>query len=164
MIQRIQTLYMMLAVIVSIICICLPVGTFTLSDGSWSATLYNGLLSEPTADGPSLDFGVVAVWPLFLLHLLAVLFTGFSIFMYKSRSKQIVLCTLAMLCYGLWYADAAWAGWFSAGLADAMKDAEYGFTPSLWMALPFAGVVFEWLAIKGVRADQKLIRSMDRIR
>lgn len=164
MIQRIQTLYMMLAVIVSIICICLPVGTFALSDGSWSATLYNGLLSELTAEGPSLDFGVVSVWPLFLLHLLAALFTGFSIFMYKSRAKQIVLCTLAMLCYGLWYADVAWAGWFAAGLTEAMKNAEYGFTPSLWMALPFACVVFEWLAIKGIRADQKLIRSMDRIR
>ena len=61
MIQRIQSVYLLLALICTIVCMCLPVGAWQPEGMGLNVTLYN--LWTVTGEG-KLDF---APWPLFAI-------------------------------------------------------------------------------------------------
>ena len=84
MIQRIQTIYLTLAAIACIVCLCLPIGRFIDASGMVSGTLYNLWisipspveaalatgLSEPVLAQEAADTHVFTPWALFVLLVL----------------------------------------------------------------------------------------------
>lgn len=131
MIQRKQTIYLLLATLVSVAFIFTP---FALSGSTLLQTLNFVVLIAISAVVAVISFG--------------------NIFLFKNRKLQITLCRLALLLIialigtGIYYALST----------DGQDLPQYG------AAFPLLGTIFEVLAIRGVQADEKLIRSMDRLR
>ncbi len=149
--QRIQTVYLLLALAVTVTCLSLPVGTF-VSDGMGGDTvMYNLWKIEPEG---VFNF---SVWPLFALLLVTCPLCLFTIFAYHNRKLQSRLCVLCVLLNLAWLAVCAVFGYVTIG--EGLT-----FRPAFAACLPVVAIVFYLLARRGIRSDERLVRSMDRIR
>jgi len=147
MIQRIQTIFILLAAILAGLLFFLPIAEI-----SANSVLYvfkaQGILygTEVVISGlPLLIFlGIIVV-----LHLIVI-------FMYKKRIRQIrVLVFTMILLIGLF-------GIFYYFTYAGFKEATIGFKVSA--GFPLVAVVLDYLAIRNIGRDEALIRSLDRIR
>lgn len=177
MIQRIQTVYLLLASILCVVCLCLPIGQFVNSDGETTATLFNlwvhvpyagpvGSTIQTTAEGGSelvlaqeaAGQHLCTPWALFALLVLVATGLIFDIFLWRTR---LVQSRLAMLCCILI------VGWYAVYVAFAflLKDSYGGdFSPTLWAALPAIACIFSYFAFRAILKDEALVRSLDRLR
>ena len=152
MIQRKQTIFLLIALVLNIVCLCLPVGRFVSQTMGADATLTNLWISM--SDG-SLQF---SAWYLFAILLLSCPVTIWAIISYKNRLFQARLCLCCMLLMVFWYIGYSIVKfWTAPGLNAELVMAWTYF-------LPFVSLVFYFLARRGIMADEKLVRSMDRIR
>ena len=154
MIQRKQTLFLLVALILTIVGMCLPVATFTPQGMGTNVEVYNLWVKGNQA---SLDFSVA---PLFVLLLLSCPLNILAIFMYKNRILQARLCLTCMLLL-LLYCVAYGYYCFMGGI-DAVSTMNYHMG---WATCcPPISFILYAMARQGVLADEKLVRSMDRIR
>lgn len=152
MIQRIQTVYLLLVTICTAVCLFLPVGRFLAGD-VMNIDLYNLYLSL----GDNLrDY---SVWALFALLLLASIISFVTIFLYKRRMLQVrmtIFCALLLLGYCIAYA------FFVYRFIDMSEGVEFKVS---WAAsLPIVSVILDYLAFRGIMKDEMLIRALDRLR
>jgi hypothetical protein len=140
MIQRIQTIWLLLAAAAAFLSLKFPF--YTGEFAGQTATGYVGLTGQSTI-------------------LLTILISGvglaalISIFLYKNRKLQsrIVLLALMVSLVNL------------VLLFLEARDFETGKGAySLTAALSFAVPVFLFLAMRGIRKDEKLVKSLDRLR
>lgn len=150
MIQRKQTLFLLLAAVLNLITLSNPVATVA-SDSMNIIRVFNLLWIDTT--GAS-GFGV---WPLFAILLLTSALVFYTIFLYKHRPRQAQMCLVEMMLTLLWYIMLIV---FSKTLAaDAAK-----FHLSWAAGLPAASLILLFMARKAILADEKLVRAADRIR
>lgn len=151
MIQRKQTIFLLLALVATIVCMCMPLGFIEPKGMCIAPVLYN--LALRGADG-AYDFNVC---PLFFLLAIASILSLATIFTYKKRKLQMRLCRLNLVSICLWYAFLVYL------IFVGFK--ETGVFHQSWTAfLPFVSAVFQTLAHRGIVADEKLVRAADRIR
>ncbi len=148
MIQRIQSLYLLLSTILGIVCLCMPLGNFMLQ-GAHFATMHNLWMNIDQER-------LYSCYPLFVVLLLSTLLTFVSIFMYKTRALQMRTATLTIVLMVGWYACLAYFAYSS--------EQEVSFRPTVWAALPFTMIVLNYLAFRGIMRDEMLIRSLNRLR
>ena len=152
MIQRIQTIYLLLAAILLTVCACLPIGTFVPTAVGIPSEMYN--ISIINGDTGTWDF---SGFSLFMLLVAAAAVTVMNVFNYHNRKKQKNYCNIAILVAMLWIADY----FISAELlCPEGMEFKYGFAA----ALPFFAIILIWLARKGIIHDENLIKAADRIR
>jgi len=157
--QRPQTLYILLALLCLGISFLVPL--FSLIASDWVLHLYvYGMRGEVPA-GVSESLAAV---PIPLVALLA-LFIGIAglqaaaVGLYKKRPLQIRLLTLANILVALLFALVAYIlRRLMLAHTDASLQVGYGAIVAL------AGVVFNLLALRGIRRDENLVRSMHRLR
>ncbi|MBO4822200.1 MAG: DUF4293 domain-containing protein [Prevotella sp.] len=153
MIQRIQTVYMLVALLLTAICLCNPVAIFEPVGMGGNAVMYN--LWMNLADGTR----VFTPWPLFAILLLTCPLCVFAIFSYKNRKLQAGLC---LWCFLL---DFIWIGVFSLLFYLKISDPDVNMGNIVFgTGLPFLAAVMFFLARRSIKKDDKLIRDMDRIR
>lgn len=152
MLQRKQTLFLLLALILTVVCLCLPAGMFYSSGMQPSSLMLNLWVKLP--DG-SHDH---SVWPMFAALLLSCPVTVAAILSYKNRIFQSRLCLMSMLLMLAWYAACAVYGYASPCVAEA------SFTPSIAAALPLVNVILLLMARHAILADEAMVRAADRIR
>lgn len=171
MIQRIQTLYLVLAVALCTACLCLPLGNYVSEQGDLVGTLYNLWLHQPSqlgdtlhvADAPVLASEAAgthsfAPWALFAILLLTASGLVFSIFIYRTRlvqSRLVMLCCILLVGWYIVY------GVFGYMLGQSL-DASFQLTP--WASFPFFACVLSYLAFRAILKDEALVRSLDRLR
>lgn len=176
MIQRIQTIYLLAAAILCIVCLCLPIGRLVDSHGEVIGTVYNlwvhipyhEAVGEPTFNGLSTSEPVLAEvaegthtftpWALFALLILTSTGLLFDIFLYRTRLVQSRLAMLGCILLVGWYAVYT-AFWFLLG---SKYQAE--FHPEPWAGFPAVACIFTFLAFRGILKDEALVRSLDRLR
>ena len=90
MIQRKQTLYLLAALIVTIVCLCLPIASLKAS-GMEPDSIVTNLWIRSNA---GISFFVS---PLFALLLLTCPLTWWAIFKYHQRLFQVKLCVINMI-------------------------------------------------------------------
>lgn|SRR5574344_422323 len=151
MIQRIQTLYLFLAIAVCAVCLCLPVGRL-VTDGRLVGEMYN--LWIVTANGGH-DF---APWALFVVLLASMPVSCFAIFAFHHRMLQSRLCIFNILILVGYYIIYAVFMFVFKGKYQA--DFSIGFCS----VMPAIGIIFQFLARKSIIKDEKLVRAADRIR
>lgn len=177
MIQRIQTIYLAVAALLCVACLCLPVGQFVNTDGEATATFYNlwvhvpyagpmGSTIQTATDGDAAlvlaqeaaGQHVFTPWALFALLVLVATGLVFDIFLWRTR---LVQSRLAMLCCILL------VGWYAVYVVFAfmLKD-NYGgdFSPTPWAAFPAVACILAYLAFRAILKDEALVRSLDRLR
>lgn len=148
MIQRIQSIYLLLAALACLVCLCLPVCQLINADGT-TMKMYN--LSVIQADG-STNF-IVA--PLFAILVLSVATCIYTIFIYKNRKTQARFCTFVELML---------VGWCVL-CPVLMKTIPSEDCDIEWAAfLPVVAMVLCALAQRGIKHDERLVRAADRIR
>jgi len=136
MIQRIQTLWLLLASICAFASVKLP--------------FYYGSLEVP---GPTTTITPYDNFMLLVFVIATALMALVSIFLFSNRSLQIKMCIV-----GLVLSLANLMHYFLF-----MKNFKTGGL-SLYSALSFLVPVFFILAIIGIYKDQKLLKSLDRLR
>ena len=136
MIQRIQTLWLLLASICAFASVKLP--------------FYFGSLEVP---GPTITITPYDNFMLLVFVIATALMALVSIFLFSNRSLQIKMCIV-----GLVLSLANLMHYFLY-----MKNFKTGGL-SLYSALSFLVPVFFILAIRSIYKDQKLLKSLDRLR
>lgn len=150
MIQRKQTLYLLLALAAMIVCLCLPIGRIEPAGMGVATVWYNVGLYGSTS--------FVAHPILFVDLVVAGALSLVTIFLYHHRRAQMRLCTVSSVLCVLWYACYLFCVY-------AVTDFQAGtFHVGFAACLPFVALVFLILAHRGVKADDDLVKSMDRIR
>ena len=152
MIQRIQTLFLLLALICMSVFYFVPFGSLEMQTESGITDISMGLYG--------IDFGEEHYSTLPLLILLSfVVFTLLvTTLMHRHRVLQLRTRTLNLIlalgCSGL-------AFFF---LYQASEKFATNYHTSILVVLPIVAAIFIALAIRGIAKDEALIRSIDRIR
>ena len=106
MIQRIQTIYICIAVVLGILSLILPIAYLVNTGMGLGHTLFNFWLKD-NANG---TFGFTVI-PLFILQVITIPVGLYSIFKYNNRPFQARLCLLNILLLVLWYAFLGYFVW-----------------------------------------------------
>ena len=152
MIQRKQTLFILIALILSLVCLCLPIASFSAEGMGVPSQMYNLWI---LSDGGVRDF---APWPLFVLLLLTMPIGIAAMLLYKKRMMQARLCVLNILLLIAWYIAFAV---ITLGKQDTLHAV---MAVSIPASFPAVSIILYVMARLGIMADEKLVRSMDRIR
>ena len=153
MIQRKQTLYLMAAIILTVMCLSMQIGSFRAA-GMEVARVYNLWFTDP------LGKHHFDTWPLMAVLLPTAVIATYTIFIYHNRKSQALFCGLNALLVVGWYIC-----YFVVG--QTVGDKSWGvvdFRPEWPAALPAIALIFYVMAMRAIRADERLVRSMDRIR
>ncbi|MBR1389042.1 MAG: DUF4293 domain-containing protein [Prevotella sp.] len=151
--QRKQTLFLMAAIILTVICLCMQIGSFRAA-GMEVARVYNLWFTDP------LGKHHFDVWPLFAVLLPTAALGTYTIFIYKNRKTQALFCALNALLIVGWYVC------FFV-VSQMVGDKSWGvvkFAPTWPAVLPAVALIFYLMARQAIKADEKLVRSLDRIR
>ncbi len=149
MIQRKQTIYLLLALAALIVCLCLPIGRLTSTTLGAETLVYNLGLYTNTG---------VSVHPILFVDIVVVATLSFiNIFLYNKRKLQMRICVVSIILCLVWYA-------YYAFMVLSMFKGIGTVSISFAVCLPFVAIVMLVLARSGIKADEELIKSMSRIR
>lgn len=139
MLQRIQTLWLIAGLICTGLMFYLPI---------WNSGENTGLDS----------LGAATHLYLLLIATLLGLFQIISIFFYKKRKMQIRFCNISIFITIIYVLT------FFAIFLQENEISNLASGIQIGTILPILIIVFKFLAIKNIRKDEELIRSMNRLR
>ncbi|WP_276132765.1 DUF4293 domain-containing protein [Polluticoccus soli] len=146
MIQRVQTIWLLLAALANAGLFMLDLYRYDTTVGGAAKTVNFEAMSNP------------------LLMVLAVAITALpflAIFLFKNRSSQKTLVWLSMvLTIGFVAATLMSIG----NITNTGSSAPTNGTYRAGFVLPVLSFIFHILALRGIRKDQKLVKSLDRLR
>lgn len=153
MIQRIQTIYLLIVTLLAALGCALPLVDF--DNGLLQQTLSAWQLSSaaPAAVAQTAHF-----WGLFAISVVIPVVAFVTIFLYRRRMLQIRLCILNMLLMLGYYAVLGVCVWLVADQFGA------DFRPCLAALFPLIELILTWLAIRGIGRDEAKVRAADRLR
>ena len=152
MIQRIQTLFLMGAVIFLVLMLFLPLAEI-LADGEIT---YTGMSRGLQHENGEVIF---PTWPVFILVLVTAALLFLNIFLYRKRKLQIRICVYAIVL-GFGMIGLLYYFWVLIFRQLNVED----FWIRIPVVFPAVAIIFTYLAFRGIRKDEILIRSIDKIR
>ena len=162
MIQRRQTIYMLLSAIVSALLFFTPLASFNMDGNVMKFTIFG--IHNPIE---TISLSMTCTWPLVILTVLMTVAPIVTVFLYKKRELQVRLCRLNMLL------DIIFIGlaflYFEADIQKviaAVEGDKYELEVALFIgiAFPLINLVLQILAIRGIKKDIELLKSVDRLR
>ena len=156
MIQRIQTLFLALTAIISIAMFFTPLATFFSDFYYLRLYLYK---FENTTPGSDLQFSFITILPMLVLNAALVVITVYTIFKFKNRILQIRLVRFAMLLSMLLI-----VGIFLLYPNVVIKQTDAVSEFNIGAYIPILNLLFLFLVNQYSTKDERLIRSMDRLR
>ena len=140
MIQRIQSVYLLVVTILMVICMCNPAGSIIASTNEISEF---GNLFITLPDGTK-DY---STWALFVILLIVAGLSLSTIFLFKKRMLQIRLTIFSIVMM---------IGYYLALVAYIFLLAEdTTFSASWSICLPAIGIILNWLAIRAIGAEDR---------
>lgn len=152
MIQRIQTIYLLIVAILAVVMMSFPVGSFVPADYNIPATELTNL-AVVAADGTA-DY---APWALFALLVVIAAVSLITIFLYKKRMLQIRLTLFNMILLVGYYVTMI-------TFVFMLKPEDCSFVPSWVVCLPLVSIILSWLAIRAIGKDEMLVKAYERLR
>lgn len=141
MIQRIQSLWLLLAGLAGLATYKLPL---------WRGTLQDGSVKEYMGPENLLLFALIVA---------ASVLAFVTIFLFKNRSQQKGLALIGiLLSIGIIVLEVLQVDEFRQGLNVARNSWQLG------ALMPLLMLVFFFLARNGISRDEKLVKSLDRLR
>ena len=152
MIQRIQSLYLLLAAAFMSLTLFMPIATFVVDGQTYELTAFSltcGEISQST------------IW-LGIILAIATALPLITIFLFKKRTLQIRLCAVevvlligSLVLVALYY-------WLTSRLFEGLVIDHRQFG---WAApMPIVALVLSYLASRALFKDEVLVRSLARIR
>jgi len=162
MIQRIQSVFLLLAAAVMITTLFLPLWAKFDSGAMEVARLNSFQLVYASVDdaGNETIMAVTDTYAISILAILGAVIALFSIFQFKNRMNQIKLGALNSLIMG----GCLMASYYYSTKGDQLlvTDTIGNFQPGFYIIA--AALLFNSLANRFIRKDDRLVRSADRIR
>jgi hypothetical protein len=152
MVQRIQTVYLLVATILISSVFAYPIAELLSSEGQLFIFNFNGLSIENEA---GLYF--LTIPPVILLGIIALI-PLVSMFLYKKRIIQMRLNSLNIILM------IGYVGLNYYYIQNFSKQLNGVVSYQIAAIFPFIAAVLTYLAIRAIGKDEALIRSMDRIR
>ena len=159
MLQRIQSLYLFAALILGILMYFLPFYSYVVSSSKFE--FYYLGLSQISGDNINITTNTL---PLIIIGTITNLLILTTIFLYKNRKLQMKFVRLAMLLYVSIFAIIII---YSNNIENLIKKAfnsNFDLQYSIGISLPIIIYFLLFMALKGIKKDEALIRSADRIR
>ena len=147
MIQRIQSLYLLIVTALLIAAMCLPMGYFIDTTGEHPFK----------ALGIDVNGTFQSTWGIFGILMLSALVAFATIFLYKNRMLQIRMSIFnSLLLVGYYIA-------FIAFYFALKRDANL-FRIGWALCLPLVSIVLNVLAIRAIGRDEVMVKAADRLR
>ena len=158
MIQRIQSLFLFLAFLAAVALFFFPLAGIYSPTVAYKFYIYE--LKNMVPGEPSL-FSFMTTFPLLLLNILVAAITAGSIFLYKNRVKQMKFVRLAIL---LEIVLIALVFFIYAKIIETNLMASPDYLDEAGIYFPLISLIFLILANRSIIKDEKLVRSIDRLR
>ncbi|MGC9330507.1 MAG: DUF4293 domain-containing protein [Bacteroidales bacterium] len=152
MIQRIQTLYLLGAVIVGIVMFFIPLGHLIPGKDLVVDFFHNGVINDELLENS---------YKTLPLTMLLGISTGLSvliIFLYKHRVLQMRLCGVNI------FLNIGLTGLIVFYMFDAAKKLNAGKDFNVAIILPVVSIIFLYLAIRNIGKDEAIVKAAERIR
>ena len=147
-IQRIQSVYLLIAIILMVVFAFFPALTFELGGREF---VYGALEAGKV--------GVTHIDPLMLMLIVLIVFLAFiDIFLYKNLQRQMTVCFVDIII-GLAMLVAIGIQAFVVGGKEGVVA-----TWQWYLILPVLSIIFLMLAHKSMSNDKKKLRDSDRLR
>jgi peptidoglycan/LPS O-acetylase OafA/YrhL len=142
MIQRIQSVYLLL-------------GALVLASSYLLSNVWTGPAAVSSAWFTPLTLGLFS---------LTIAVGIASVLMYSHRDRQLV-AVLAVMIFAVAGLIVLGAGMYIGGTFPGIESTETGLIqPSLALLIPLVSIAFFGLARRGIKKDIKLLKSVDRLR
>lgn len=150
MLQRIQTVYLLLASICMVVSLLTHLAVFTVGGEIVNFEAMGFYQNEEI---------IFSTWGLFIIGNISAVMSVLIVFIYKKRMLQIRLAGMNLFIIIGYYGLIAFY--------ILKRNPEVGSifqSVGIGMVTPFIAIVLTYLAIRKIGADEALIRSLNRIR
>lgn len=155
MIQRIQSIYLLIIVILMVATMFMPLAMLQEGDELFYFDT-TGLNAMALSGDSEL---IYPSWGLFVLTALIALIAMVTIFLYKRRILQIRLCIFnALLILGFYGLFVFLIYTFLENKEDIVVNVKIA------LGFPLINLILDYLAIRNIGADEALVRSLERLR
>ncbi|MBO4430102.1 MAG: DUF4293 domain-containing protein [Bacteroidaceae bacterium] len=166
MIQRIQTLWLALVLIFSFVGLISTIGEWTVAETVVSH--FSNFTFGAEGQFKALD-STSGPWCLGVLLIMVMFLTIMSIMLFRKRMRQLRLTIIStILLVGYVAAYAVFAYYYQLNLEQLVSADAESMAPIFHIRfgaiLPVLSIILNCLAIQGIRKDEALVRSLDRIR
>ena len=157
MIQRIQTIFLILVILLGVIAFFFPIMSFTGEGLTYTMNLYKTIAENDMSNILYKNMGVGAMQG--IVQLVALV----AILLFKNRSLQIKIGKLIILLIAFQIAAIVMYSDTVKSLMDVSpEDVVISF--KFGAVLPVISLICAYLAVYYIRKDDKLVRSADRLR
>lgn len=153
MIQRIQSIYLLLSAVCLGLMFVFGFAEFTSAEGMWIFTIMG------------LDFGTgepenfMSV-PFYIIVSLLMLYNIIVVLMFKNRKRQLFFGRVNYLLHASLIAFLHIAVYRIPKAFEEISEVSYG----VGVFLPAVSLAFIFLANRGIKKDEDLVKSLDRLR
>jgi hypothetical protein len=177
MIQRKQSIFLLLAAIALVFCFAFPIATFNAK--APLGVPVSGALHLIPKDNPEMmneilngqpvtmgQKGFIKTWPLMVLTLATIAIALVSIFFYKNRPTQMkvvavgfLLTVVDIFLIFIWAVDK-----YIKAVTTPMACTDIHTHYAVGAFLPIVAAILFFLAQRSIKADEEKVRAADRLR
>jgi len=155
MIQRIQSVYLSLITLLSLLFLTGFFLTFTEKSGSLIRVTFNGIFRANA--GQNLEL-IEKLLPLSVLIILIPILSLIAVFIFKNRKIQMRVVLILIILNIVFIISLIHVSFRIISKFDAT------IIPGIKMILPVLILIISILAYRGIRKDDQLVKSYDRLR
>jgi len=153
MLQRVQSIYLLLASLAIFALFLFPLVHNFDAGGKQATLMVTGVYDAVSHAQIQAFMGTTIVTPILAILPLVI------IFLYKNRKQQIALCYSTLL------AIVGYSFWLSREAKTVLGDVQINtHNWGIGLFLSSLSMLLVLLAVRGIKADEKLIKSADRLR
>ena len=175
MLQRIQSVYLFIVTVLTALMTFMPLGEFRSGQERIELKMYGFVYKTTAPDNIAAEAPASVVtdelastaetissaWGLLITIIAATVLPFVTIFLYKNRLLQLRLCIVEMI---LLCGIILFVAWYMRMGYLNLKDIRLDVIVQVSGILPLISLIFTWLALRGIKKDILLLKSMDRIR
>ena len=144
----------------------LPIAQFDTTDGIYSVTA-QGISTVEAMTTPVQDSAAAVTqtsvftptWGVFVLGTVIAVLSFITIFLYKNRPTQARICMIDAFFLVTFYIVIFLSGYT---FREDLSASNISWTA--YIVMPFIALILDILAYKAINKDERLVRSLDRIR
>ncbi len=156
MIQRIQSLFLFLAIVTMTLTYAFPLAYFYGANANLGLHACRLDFFDPT---PGIVFSPYFILPIMALGAIIIILLITSLFSFKNRKRQLRLNRISIFLVLVFLAG------FFFGYVHYLEEATKAIADyQIGSIMPLITFILIMLANRGISKDEKLIRSMDRLR
>lgn len=153
MIQRIQSLFILASAILQAVFLKASLAQYSISN-KIVAFYAMGFYGQPEKAEK-----ILSTFTLGLLSWVILLITGVSLFLYKKRMLQIRFCIYSLL---LNIGEIGLIFFYMNSFKGSFQPESHSYT--LALVIPVANAILLYLAFRGIRKDELLVKAYHRLR